>query len=46
MGVNHGGTDVGVPEQLLDRPDIVAIFQQMRSKGVENTSEKRGFWRW
>ncbi len=34
MGVNHGGTDVGVSEQLLNRAGIVAIFQQMGGKGM------------
>jgi hypothetical protein len=32
MGVNHCGTDVGVPEQFLNRADIVAIFEQIGSK--------------
>ena len=26
MGVDHCGTDVGVPEQFLNRADIVTIF--------------------
>lgn len=34
MSVNHGGADVGVSEQLLNRADIVAIFQQMGGKGM------------
>ena len=34
MGVNHGRSDVGVSEQLLNRADIVAIFQQMGGKGM------------
>jgi len=31
---NHGGADVGVAESLLDRADIVAIFQQRDGEGV------------
>lgn len=31
---NHGGADVGVAEQLPDRADIVAIFQQRDGEGV------------
>jgi len=34
VGVNHGRTDIGVSEQLLNRADIVAIFQQMGGKGM------------
>ena len=34
MGVNHGGTDVGVSEKLLNCANIVAIFQQMGGKGM------------
>ena len=25
--VNHGGRHIGVPEQFLNRPDVVAVFQ-------------------
>ncbi len=34
MGVNHCGSHVGVPEQLLNRADVIALFQKMRGKGV------------
>ena len=29
MGVDHGGGHILMPEQLLHRADVVAIFQQM-----------------
>ena len=29
MGVDHGGSDIGVPEQLLNGTDVVARFEQM-----------------
>ena len=32
MGVDHGGVDVAVPQQFLDRPDIVPFFQEMGSE--------------
>lgn len=32
--VYHGRTDIGVSEQLLNRADIAAIFQQMGGKGM------------
>lgn len=34
MGVNHRGGDIGVPQEFLDGPDIMAAFQQMGSKTV------------
>ena len=34
MGVDLGGADVGVAEQLLDDPQIGAVFQQVRCKAV------------
>lgn len=34
MGVDHGGFDILVTKQFLDRPNVVAIFQQMRGEGV------------
>ena len=27
MGVNHSGRYIGMPEQLLNRPDVVAVLQ-------------------
>jgi hypothetical protein len=32
MGIDHGGRDLLVTEQLLHRADIIAILQQMRGK--------------
>jgi len=28
MSIDHGRRDVGVSEQFLDRPDVVAVLQQ------------------
>ena len=28
VAVNHGRTDILVPEQFLDRPNIIAVFQE------------------
>jgi len=35
MGVYHRGAHVGVPEQFLNRADIVAIFQQIRGNAFK-----------
>ena len=43
MGVNHGGTDVGVPEQFLNRADVVAIFQKMRGEAMTHGVRPAGF---
>ena len=32
VGVDHGGVDVAVAQQFLDRPDIVPIFQEVGSE--------------
>jgi hypothetical protein len=32
--VDHGGLDVRVTQELLDRPDVVAILEKVRSEGV------------
>ena len=42
MSVDHRGTHVGVPEQLLNRADVVAIFQKMR--GERMTQGVRAGW--
>jgi hypothetical protein len=34
MGVDHGGTDVFMAQELLNGANIVAIFQQMGSKAM------------
>jgi hypothetical protein len=32
MGVDHGRTDAPMTEKLLNRPNVVAIFKEMRSE--------------
>ncbi len=34
VGVDHGGADLGVPEELLDVPEVGASLEQMSGKGV------------
>ena len=34
MGIDHGGFDVLVAEQLLNGADIVAVLEQVGCKGV------------
>jgi len=34
VGVDHGGLDVFVPENLLDGSDVVAVHQEVGGKGV------------
>lgn len=34
MGVDHGGSDVFMPQKFLDRANIRAILQQMGGEGV------------
>jgi hypothetical protein len=34
MGINHRRTHVSVPEQLLNRPDVMTGFEQVRRKAV------------
>jgi hypothetical protein len=34
VGVDHRGLDVLMAEQLLDGPDVVAVFEQVGGKGV------------
>ena len=35
MGVDHGCSNVGVPEQLLNCSDVVAILKQVRSNAFK-----------
>ena len=35
VGVNHGRTDILVPEQLLDRPNIIAVLKQVRGNAFK-----------
>ena len=39
MGVNHRPANIAVPEQLLDGPDIVSIFQQSRRERNDATND-------
>ena len=32
--VDHGGLHIAVPKQLLNGPDVVAVFQQVRREGM------------
>ena len=32
MGVNHGGADIAMAEQFLNRTDVIPIFEQMSCK--------------
>ena len=34
VGVNLGGRDVGVPQHLLDAPQIRAVIEEMGGEGV------------
>ena len=34
MGIDHGRTDVLMPKEFLDRPDIVAVLKQLGGKGM------------
>lgn len=40
MRVNHGGSDIFVTEQLLNRTNIVAVFKQM---GGETVSPRKSY---
>jgi len=35
MGVDHGGRDIRVSEELLHGPDVIACLQEMGGKGVD-----------
>ncbi len=32
VGVDHGGADVTMPAQFLNRPKVVAVFEQVVAK--------------
>jgi len=38
--VDHGGLEIRVAEQLLDRADVVTILEQMRGEAVPPMSSK------
>ncbi len=41
MRLRHCRTHVGVPQQFLQRPDVVPIFQQVRREGVPKRVTRR-----
>jgi hypothetical protein len=43
VGVDHGGLQVFVPEQLLNGPDIIPLFEQMRGEAVPQGVNGGGF---
>ena len=34
VGVDHGGDDIGMPQQFLHRSDVITRFKKVRGKGV------------
>lgn len=34
VGIDHRGREVLVAEEILNRPDVLAVLQQMRREGV------------
>ena len=34
MGVSHGGGDIFVTKQVLNRSNVVAVYKKMRGKAV------------
>ena len=34
MGIDHGRFHILVSQELLDRPDIISVFEQMDGKGI------------
>jgi len=43
MGINHRRTDIGMPQQLLHRADVVARFQQMSRKRMLKSMRRGRF---
>ncbi len=37
MGVDHGGRHIAMAQELLDGPDVVAIFQEVGGKAQAYT---------
>ncbi len=42
MGIQHRSFDVLVPEQFLDRPNVITILKQVRSKRMPEDVAARG----
>ena len=34
MGVNHRGLDIFMTEQLLNRPDVISVLQEVGREGM------------
>ena len=43
VGVDHGGSDIAVAKQFLDRSDVVSTFQKMCCKGMTQGVAAGGF---
>lgn len=43
MRVDHRGAHIPMPEQFLDRPDVIAVFQQMRGERMAEAMAACGF---
>ncbi len=43
VGVNHRGLQILVSQKLLDRPDIVSLFEQMGGEGMPKGMTAHGF---
>ncbi len=42
MSIDHGGSDVVVAEQFLNRADVMATFEQVSGKGMTETVRSGG----
>lgn len=43
MGVDHRGLDAGMAQELLHRPDVVAVLQQMSGEAVAERGGRCSF---
>lgn len=43
VGVDHGRSHIGVPEQLSNRVNVVAVFKQVRRKRMPQCMTARRF---
>ena len=34
VGIDHRRAYIAMPQQLLDRPDVVAVFEEVRGEGM------------
>jgi len=42
VGVDHGGADIAVAEELLDGPDVMVVLQQMGGEGMAKDVTRGG----